>query len=339
MAYNPEMLGYGGWAGGGLDIYLGESGYQELYYRMWVRYPLALWHFSPVTSNISQVHNISGKVNRISRWNGGALSTSVSPQSFINAHTQGPVFYPDATYNAYTAYVPHSYLEPSYTVWDWNTWIDPLKWTPNQVYGVEVMAQDDLWHSLEFRVKMNSAGGVADGEVEMWVDGLSDASHHWLKTGVAWVSAGFSTANGWNWLEACDNIWLDNPSYNGGYSTMYLDDLAIYTKMTGTETECNGQCTADGRLPQSYIPSRVGWTDGAPATTPGSCGTAAGQTFSSIPTANLCAQGTASAVALNGSAYSWTCTADTVVNCTATYSATPVTAGAAVKAAMRCNFR
>lgn len=39
----------------------------------------------------------------------------------------------------------------------------------------------------------------------------------------------------------------------------------------------------------------------------GSCGTASGGTFSSTPTANLCATGTAGPVSLLGATYSWTC--------------------------------
>lgn len=64
----------------------------------------------------------------------------------------------------------------------------------------------------------------------------------------------------------------------------------------------------------TYVGAR-GWQTVA---NPAVCGSANDGTFSSAPTTNLCTTGTASPVT---GQYNWTCTADTVANCSASYSA------------------
>lgn len=59
----------------------------------------------------------------------------------------------------------------------------------------------------------------------------------------------------------------------------------------------------------------------------GSCGTASGGTFSSTPTVNLCATGTAGPVSLIGATYSWTCmgNAGSVSNISCLANSSPTT--------------
>lgn len=69
----------------------------------------------------------------------------------------------------------------------------------------------------------------------------------------------------------------------------------------------------------------------------GACGSSNGGTFSSAPTTNLCTTGTTGTVTGTGP-WSWTCTADTVANCSASYQA-PQGPSARLWAVVKAIFR
>jgi hypothetical protein len=93
---------------------------------------------------------------------------------------------------------------------------------------------DNQWHCYEFRVKMNSAPGVADGEWEVWVDGASTPDKHAVKKNVPWVNSGKTTTQGWNWLMILDNVTnASAPLSSRKEMSIYLDDVVVSTNYSG----------------------------------------------------------------------------------------------------------
>lgn len=93
----------------------------------------------------------------------------------------------------------------------------PTDWT---VPGTSTAAPGDgNWHSFEFYVKMNSAGGVADGKSKVWYDG---ALVHSLSN-VVWVPAG-DDPQLWKWNHA----WLGGNVFNRYFDT-WLNSHAYVT--------------------------------------------------------------------------------------------------------------
>jgi hypothetical protein len=89
------------------------------------------------------------------------------------------------------------------------------------------------WYTFEYRIKLNSAKDVADGIVEMWVDGVKEFS----KSTIAWVlstmpNLGGISAYRWN------HVWLGGNNYNnyntGGAEQWYaVDDFCVSDSYIG----------------------------------------------------------------------------------------------------------
>lgn len=105
------------------------------------------------------------------------------------------------------------------------------------------------------------------------------------------------------------------------------------TPPAGWNTSWGGTCGGTSNGNTSYTTNAItapctvtAAFSAAPAAVNGSCGSANGQTFSNMPTANLCSAGSQSAVATGASSYTWTCggsNGGTTANCSATMNVVP----------------
>ena len=225
MTYNldpPGCYGGGCWVGGGLDLSLGDAGYQEIYVRFYLKYDPNTFHWGTIIPNYALQ-----KLIRISRFK-VPLTLSSSPQNFSNGD-QTPTFYPDF-HNDPNLASNKVHFEPGHV-------FDPVGGGLISEYGGQIpWPTDGEWHSYEFRVKMNSAPGVADGEWEFWLDDLSDSSHHMLSTSLAWVGSESLTTPGWNWLTVLDNMTnLSDSQYYDTVMKLFMDDFVVSTSYIGTE--------------------------------------------------------------------------------------------------------
>lgn len=112
--------------------------------------------------------------------------------------------------------------------------------------------------------------------------------------------------------------------------TVPLAESTIYDVVIGTPNWNLFDIAGNSFSATGYISYNNGYvfstfTTGTTTAVNGACGTAAGQTFSSAPTANLCSAGTASPVTNPGS-WTWSCNGNyggTNASCTATVAAGP----------------
>ncbi|ACH38815.1 repeat-containing protein [Citrifermentans bemidjiense Bem] len=94
--------------------------------------------------------------------------------------------------------------------------------------GLPAAPRDGGWHSFEFYVKLNSAGGVADGISKVWYDGALVES----TTNVVWVPLGDDPAQ-WKWNHAWlggNNANLYLPANEQWYA---IDDVVVSTTYSG----------------------------------------------------------------------------------------------------------
>jgi hypothetical protein len=116
----------------------------------------------------------------------------------------------------------------------------PLDWYNTGAPG------DGEWHSMEWYVKLNSAGGVADGKARFWLDGrlVHDQSN------VVWVPAGDNPSS-WQW----NHVWLGGNNantYTPASEQWYaVDDVVVSTNYSGppanpvtVTAQVNGENTA-----------------------------------------------------------------------------------------------
>jgi len=228
ITYNLESASYGTWKGGGLDVYLGDVGYPELYVRFYAKYDPSTFHWGTIVPNFGKQ-----KMARISRLKIPPSLTD-NPQIFLGTDpgNQTPTFYPDWFNN------PAYNTPPS---------INPIHFDGLHVFdpGAGNAIEDDQWqipwpsdgqwHCYEYRVKMNDTPGVATGgEWEFWIDGQVDTGHHKLATGLAWVGSTGSTAPGWNWVTVLDNASIQPDSaFTNAVMKIFMDDVVISTHYSG----------------------------------------------------------------------------------------------------------
>lgn len=239
MLYNVEVSGTNGtWTGGdAMHIWLGMQGYQDLYVRFWLKYPTE-WKWTDDTNPIPN-RGAFQKIMKIARYNGtwgdgGNPTLYTAPQNGGVVH---PVWIPDwyqyiSTTPSKTYIYNSERYSPDYTgndpVQDFYS-LNPTIYPQNSQL---MWPTDSAWHSYEFRAKMNSAPGAADGMSEIWLDGLKV----WSKNGIVWVKTGGSIAQGWNDVTILDNATI--PAYPlSSHVTypLYLDDVVISTSYIGTD--------------------------------------------------------------------------------------------------------
>lgn len=219
ITYNVEngMDVGAGWTGGGLNLWLGEQGYNDLYIRMFIKYPPEwIWTGSP--------HSPLQKIMRISVYNEELFSSTRNPGEFGSAGYNYPVFYPDWTYNSVWGYgylVNSTRLAPDYDYSDDNNRAE---------FGYPRLPEDNQWHCYEFHVKMNSQFGVADGIADVYLDDELKASRH----NIVWKKAGSNNV-GWNWLFFLDNVYIGAYPASSHYeSPLYMDDVVVSTSYIGS---------------------------------------------------------------------------------------------------------
>jgi len=258
MTYNIESSSYGTWSGGGLDMYLGNNGYEELFVRMYLKYDPNTFHWGTVVPNFGLQ-----KLGRISRLKCVPdTGANCNPLVFYSAASQqAPTFYPDFLDNpAYNTppTINAIHMEPS-------TVYDPGAGSANPDDQWQVpWPSDGKWHSYEFRLKMNSAPGAADGAWELWIDGGTDTAHHFLRSGVPWVGSTGSVTPGWNWVTVLDNSTIQvDAAYAGSVLKLFMDDLVVSTSYSGpppAPTNVSAHLLAGGT-------ARVSWSAGTSSVT------------------------------------------------------------------------
>lgn len=94
--------------------------------------------------------------------------------------------------------------------------------------GLPAAPRDGKWHCFEFYVKLNSAGGVADGVSKVWYDGALVGS----TTNAVWIPLGDDPAQ-WKWNHAWlggNNANLYLPANEQWYA---IDDVVVSTTYSG----------------------------------------------------------------------------------------------------------
>lgn len=279
LTYTVETKGdYGTWHGGRMGkLFSKVGGYHEMYVRFKVKYgPTWQWGDCPGCSlgnstgnQVSMIKNI-----RIGRFWADPAENSMFNTQGCSKQPSNPTCYsmpiaiPDILENPYYYYVnPVNYrknvaatlsfrVDPSY-------YYDPYDGKSPASGGVPApyFPEDSEWHTLEYRVKMNSAPGVQDGEFEMWIDNSTDTAQSWTHyktTDVPWLNTGaLYTTPEWN------NIWLpDNMSrFYNGTQQIYYGPIMAYEKLTNdplqTDAALWSQSPGDGRLPFDYIIGKI----------------------------------------------------------------------------------
>lgn len=234
--------------------------------RFWIKEP-AEFCWGSAELNL----NAMGKLVRISalRRDPTGNPQGINPQLYPSPDTS-----PTLIGNAYRRFQPNYGIPAQFN--------NEERYAPNYEYGTQTTfpatlpndsnaggegyCGDGQWHSYEYYVKLNSTLGVADGIYRTWLDGVLVAE----RSNIPWVKAGTDTNGtvmtvdtGWNWVMIADNI--DATAYakaNNIEMARYIDDVVMYTPMTGYEEVCSGACI-DGRLPLAYRQSSA--DDIAPA--------------------------------------------------------------------------
>ena len=217
VTLNVESTGdYGTWAGGSLDLWLGEQGYQELYIRMYIQYT-SEWSWSDGSQHGQQ------KLIRISTFNEDIATTSQNPHIFSGSSgINWPTWYPDWYYNANDAYEYAALMSSTRTAPTYIT-------DGDETYSSARWPADTNWHCYEFHVKMNSAIGVADGVWEFYLDGNLKAS----RNNVKWKQTG-ANSKGWNWLMVLDNVTVAPfPLTEHKEMAIHMDDFVVSTNYIG----------------------------------------------------------------------------------------------------------
>ena len=262
LVYNVEVSGsYGVWTGGNpVGVWLGNTGCQDVYVRFYLRYPPE-WKWTDDNNPISN-RGAQQKILRLSRYN-GTLNDGGNPQVYgpSSGGKNDPVWIPDwyqyiSVTPSYSKFMNSERYSPAYTA------NDPISdfLSVNPAFypsGSDLLwPTDSKWHCYEFRAKMNSAPGVADGISEIWLDGVLV----WSKSNIAWVNAGGSIQQGWNNVSILDNVTM--PAYpltSQVAYPLYLDNIVISTTYSGPPPKpVNVSAQAI-----STTTARVSWTAGS----------------------------------------------------------------------------
>ncbi|AKM78037.1 MAG: Repeat-containing protein [Candidatus Wolfebacteria bacterium GW2011_GWE1_48_7] len=278
LTYNVESSGeWGTWAGGGIDKYLGVTGYPELYVRFWLK-ESAEFCWGSEALNL----NAMGKLIRISALRRDPTSNPniFNPQLYPSSDVS-----PTLIGNAYRRFQPNYGVPAQFDMEE--------RYAPNYEYGPQCTfgpqpsscaseapsaitfphdnsgyCGDDQWHSYEYYVKLNSALDATDGIYKAWLDGTLVAQKSnipWVKSGTDTNGTAMTLDTGWNWVMIADNI--DSTAYaksDNVEMSRYIDDVVMYTPMNGSEMACGGACIA-GRLPLTYLQSGL---DSTPPSAP-----------------------------------------------------------------------
>lgn len=221
----------GGYVNDGLlDIALDEDGYYELFVRFYLKFQSGwLWdadastghkflhvtHYDPLlgSTRYDFFHASQNKpryVFQLDRYNSGTSDVAaynMHSRLGTSTTTDYPYFPPDGNYNGTgTDFFDAVWIQPDHG-----------------------MIGDTEWHCWVYRVKMNSASGVSDGEQEFWVDGIQIAE----TTDITWVTGETPEARRWNYVWLGGNVDNDFSGDRADEQWYALDDVVVSTHYTG----------------------------------------------------------------------------------------------------------
>lgn len=151
---------------------------------------------------------------------------------------------------------------------------------------------DGSWHAWEIHMKMdtNNTNGVG----QVWMDGVLIGS----KTDFNWSNGDTASRAGWTWFSPVENNQGTN---NGGAIYIDIDDMAIQNTTPSNKD-------AQGNPYIGLIGRSVGTAPPPATVVNGACGSASGQSFTSLTSAspNLCSTGTVASFTGSGP-WSWGC--------------------------------
>ncbi|HBT62044.1 MAG TPA: hypothetical protein DEB40_09905, partial [Elusimicrobia bacterium] len=278
LIYNITTKGdYRTWHGGRMGkLFPKPGGYHELHIRFKIKYGPA-WQWAdcpgcgPGNSTGNQLSLM--KMIRIARFSGNiATDNPFDTQSCGNGPNplckSLPIAIPDILENPYYYYAdPAKYRKNVAAILSFG--VDPeyhyaaYDGKNASAGGVPApyMPEDGAWHTVEYRVKMNSAPGVKDGEFEMWLDNSADTAQTWThyKTSdVPWLNTGaFVTSPEWNMIWIPDNM----TRFYNGTEQIYYGPIIAYEPLTSNASQTDGALWAaspkDGRLPFNYFGTSV----------------------------------------------------------------------------------
>jgi hypothetical protein len=116
---------------------------------------------------------------------------------------------------------------------------DTCNYYPNMA---SVPLSDNRWYCIETHLKMNTPG-VADGVIELWIDGVQTMSH----TGRQFRGPSVSNPNGNSSLASFNTIRIYRQA---GVGTMWYDDFAVGSTRIG----CSGGSTPSTSTPSTTSP-------------------------------------------------------------------------------------
>ena len=230
LLYNVEVSGtYGTWTGGNpMNVWLGGSqssptSHPELYMRFYLKYsPNWVW-----TDDSNPINNRGSmqKVMKFVRYN-GYLGDGGNPMLYV-APVNGGRNHPLWSMQWYQ-YIS---VTPSYNIYYNLDRLSPdYSGNEGPYTGGFLWPTDANWHCYEFRAKMNSAPGFADGIEEVWLDGVLKFS----KQKVLFVKSDGSVATGWNMVEILDNVTIPaHPLSSQVTYPLYVDDVVVTTHYSG----------------------------------------------------------------------------------------------------------
>lgn len=225
------------WVGGGMNVYLGNgTNYDELYVQYKMKYKEG-WRWNHPDHLFKHVewkmigldsykctipgtctNHLGNTCDPVARYpsGGGCVEPAAAIAQYFNASTSGqsntnPIVRPMISIRRAPVY---------------NSSLGPLNWTQN-------LPQDNNWHTYEFNVKMNSAPGVADGCVKMYVDGTLINSNCSIDWEMSDTPSDFQ-AIGWNWISFFDNITISaHDIAEQQHQQLYFDDVVVSTEYIG----------------------------------------------------------------------------------------------------------
>lgn len=230
----------GSWGSDGL-LGVSFAGQSQVYIRYWILFPTD-WKWNNAASPMQKFIHLShyDPGNPASVWD--FFSGTQNKPRYVGGFAK----YGSGTYRTQLYMMP-SPLTTERDNSNSSTTNDYLGAAPMDWYNAGAPG-DGRWHSLEWYVKLNSSGGVADGTARFWFDG---ALVHDQRN-IAWVSAG-EDPGAWLW----NHTWI-----GGNNSNTYLpaneqwyavDDFVVSTHYSGpppppTTLRAEGVSTSSIRL-------------------------------------------------------------------------------------------
>jgi hypothetical protein len=189
------------WTGGRLDKWLGYPGYPELYIRFYAKFPSSFYWSHGAMFKQFRLNARASLLGYQGPGYGGINGYSSGPENYGELSDNACWYVPQwGYYDNYGGYSLISILgwglPRKHTIIDYNLSNSPWPGTSGGIFrdpvagvivnpGNNEKQGDNTWHCYEWRQKINSAPGVADGVIQYWLDGVLKYSN----TSVVWVQS------------------------------------------------------------------------------------------------------------------------------------------------------